>query len=74
MHLHPTLREHRIEAAAHACVVRGQDGVAAGQQVKRQFIGVATKLRQLIAQAKLHGQQQLHATCACAHHSNSGFA
>ena len=74
MHANAAFSQCFGKSLAHAGVVRGQNRGRGGEQIEAQIFGVATQALQLIAQPKLHRQQQLHAACACAHHGNRGFS
>ena len=71
---HRALDEHALKALAHARVVGGQNRGASAEQHKRQQVRVAAQRLQLIAQAVLHGQQQLHTARPAAHHGNAQHA
>ena len=71
---HRALNQHPLKALAHTRVVRWQNRGASAEQHKRQQIRVAAQHLQLIAQAVLHGQQQLHTARPAAHHGNAQSA
>ncbi len=72
VHRHAAGPQHLLEAAAHACVVGGQDFGTGGEQVKVQLGRVAALCAQFGPQAVLHGQGQFHAPRAAAHHGDGG--
>ena len=50
--------QHPLEGAAHRIIVGRQYDRVAGQQVEAEFLRVAPRCAQLVAQAVLHGQRQ----------------
>ena len=70
MYLDIALLQHLGKALANTLVVRGQDGVARGQQHEFQVFRVSAQGLEFVAQAVLHGQDQFHTARARAHHGN----
>ena len=74
MHDYAALGKHFIKSTANARSVRRQNIRDVGEQMKRDFVGAAPELNELIAQPKLHRKQQFNATRTRAHHRNRCFA
>ena len=71
VHLHAARLQHGGKAALHARVVGGQHRLGCGKKRKNRLRPRQTQGLALGAQPVLHGQQQLHATRARAHHRNA---